>query len=143
MKLNKLLELCRSMHLPEFIRSSRPRHWLTVILVVLLLVFQYRIWFGDGSLSQQEGLAKEVAQQQARNERLTERNRILAEEVDGLRDDPGAVEERARTDLGMTLADETFFLVLETPQQQPAKRPETAKPQEESVDSIPEGLFEE
>jgi cell division protein FtsB len=134
MKLNKLVDWCYSMGLPDFIRSLRPGHYLVALLAVLLLVFQYRIWLGDGSLSQQKELARAVANQ---------RNRILAEEVDGLRDDPGAVEERARSDLGMTLSDETFFLVLETPQQQPAKRREVEKTQEEVVDSIPEGLFEE
>lgn len=143
MKLNKLVDWCYAMGLPRLMRSFRPRHGLVALLAVLLVVFQYRIWLGDGSLAQQKELARAVANQGARNERLIERNRILAEEVDGLRDDPGAVEERARSDLGMTLSDETFFLVLETPQQQPTKRREVEKTQEEVVDSIPEGLFEE
>ena len=114
------------------------------ILITLFLILQYRLWFGEGSFAQKVELTRAVEQQKARNERLTERNRILAEEVDGLRNDPGAIEERARADLGMIHNDETFFLVLEKRQQQPAKRPRDEEmEQEETVDSIPEGLFEE
>ena len=116
--------------------------WIFALLIAIFLIFQYRLWFGEGSFAQKSELTREVAQQKARLERLRERNRILAEEVEGLRTDPGAIEERARTDLGMVRSDETFFLVLEKPRPQAPLKPE-AEPVEEVRDSIPEGLFEE
>ena len=75
--------------------------WLLIALVLFFLVFQYRLWFGEGSFAQYAELSRQVEQQQARNERLAERNRILAEEVEGLRNDLEAIEERARADRGM------------------------------------------
>lgn len=116
--------------------------WLVTILIVILLIFQYRLWFGEGSFAHKSELTRAVAEQKARNERLKERNRILAEEVEGLRSDPDATEERARTDLGMIRNDETFFLVLDKSRPQVAEK--ASEPvQEDTVDSIPEELFEE
>ncbi len=121
--------------------------WLLFALIFMLLVFQYRLWFGEGSFAQQVELTRKVAQQQGRNERLAERNRILAEEVEGLRTDPGAIEERARTDLGMIRSDETFFLVLDKRRPLKAPAPEPLEPlregEEEAREVIPEGLFEQ
>lgn len=127
-----------------------PRHWLFFALLLMLLILQYRLWFGEGSFAQQVGLTRKVEQQKARNERLEERNRILAEEVDGLRNDPEAIEERARADLGMVKKDETFFLVLDKRKEpgrdkqpaEPLPEPEPG-PAEEARDPMPEELFDE
>ncbi|MGD9661261.1 MAG: cell division protein FtsB [Porticoccaceae bacterium] len=120
--------------------------WLVTGLIFLLLIFQYRLWFGEGSFAQQVELSRQVEQQQSRNALLAERNRILAEEVEGLREDSGAIEERARTDLGMIKNDETFFLVLEKRQQvkQP-KEPPPPPPAEEDEprDAMPVEIFKE
>jgi len=116
--------------------------WLLSILALILLILQFRLWFGEGSFAQKVELTRKIEQQGGRNERLTERNRILAEEVDGLRNDPGAIEERARTDLGMIRSDETFFLVLDNPRPQSVEKP-GERLEADAVDSIPEGLFEE
>lgn len=88
--------------------------WLVGILIVLLLGLQYRLWLGEGSLAQKTGLERQVAEQAARIEVLAERNRVLAEEVAGLNSGLDAIEERARTDLGMVKQDETFFLVVDS-----------------------------
>jgi len=88
--------------------------WLVGILIVLLLGLQYRLWLGEGSLAQKTGLERQVAEQAARIEVLAERNRVLAEEVAGLKSGLDAIEERARTDLGMVKQDETFFLVVDS-----------------------------
>jgi cell division protein FtsB len=127
---------------------NKPLRWLFFALLALQLIFLYRLFFGEGSYAQQVDLSRQVAQQKARNELLEERNRILAEEVEGLRDDPEAIEERARTDLGMVKAGETFFLVLEKRQEvqhfAPTPAPENNGEDEvEARDAIPEGLFEE
>ncbi len=58
-------------------------------------------------------LEEAVARQEAENRRLAERNRALAEEVLDLRSGLEAVEERARSELGMIKKDETFYQVVE------------------------------
>ncbi len=87
--------------------------WLSVTLFILLLGLQYRLWVGEGSLAEVVRLGDERAIQAQENDRLRERNRILAAEVDGLKSGLDAVEERAREDLGMIKPDETFFMVVE------------------------------
>lgn len=124
--------------------------WLVIILAVMLLGLQYRLWFGEGSFAQKAGLERQVQAQTARNEKLAERNRVLTEEVVGLKSGLDAVEERARTDLGMIKEDETFFLVVDsqlgqrgTPSAPPADSAgaeRDADLEEEVVDSIPTDL---
>lgn len=87
--------------------------WLIVTLSVLFLGLQYRLWVGEGSLAEVVRLGDERAIQAQENDRLRERNRILAAEVDGLKSGLDAVEERAREDLGMIKPGETFFMVVE------------------------------
>ncbi len=87
--------------------------WLSVTLFILLLGLQYRLWVGEGSLAEVVRLGDERAIQAQENDRLRERNRILAAEVDGLKSGLDAVEERAREDLGMIKPDEIFFMVVE------------------------------
>lgn len=123
--------------------------WLMIILAVMLLGLQYRLWFGEGSLAQKAGLERQVEAQTARNEKLAERNRILTEEVIGLKSGFDAVEERARTDLGMIKEDETFFLVVDSQLGQRGKTPpspradnieDDADAEDEVADSIPSDL---
>lgn len=127
--------------------------WLVVTLAVLLLVLQYRLWFGEGSFAQKEGLERQVQEQTERNEILAERNRVLMEEVTGLKSGLDAIEERARADLGMIKQDETFFLVVDSrvkkrelaPSPQAAAASMESLREEDAVDSIPtdiEGLPE-
>ncbi len=87
--------------------------WLILTLSVLLLGLQYRLWVGDGSLADVVRLSDGIEVQVQENDRLRERNRILATEVDGLKSGLDAVEERAREDLGMIKPGETFFMVVE------------------------------
>ncbi|MGH1373309.1 MAG: cell division protein FtsB [Cellvibrionaceae bacterium] len=90
--------------------------WLIVTLSVLLVGLQYRLWVGEGSLAEVVRLGDERAVQARENDRLRERNRILAAEVEGLKSGLDAVEERAREDLGMIKPGETFFMVVEPAQ---------------------------
>ena len=85
--------------------------WLLLILVVLLVALQYRLWRGEGSMAQSNYLEKEIMQQQAENDRMRERNRILDVEVQDLKLGADSVEERARNDIGMIKKDETFFMI--------------------------------
>ncbi len=93
---------------------------VVAILVTLLLVLQYRLWFSDGGLVKMWQLSESLEQQKQENARLLERNRALEAEVIDLKQGLQAIEERARTELGMVKKDETFFQVIDEPKSPPA-----------------------
>lgn len=82
-------------------------------LVIVLLVLQWRLWAGPGGLSELRLLEAQLATQQSENEALRLRNEMLENEVLDLKTGLEAIEERARSDLGMTREDETFYMVIE------------------------------
>jgi cell division protein FtsB len=83
-----------------------------IVLGAMLLALQYRIWFGPHDAFDALALRGEIAEQRIENERLLERNRALAAEVRDLKQGGDAVEERARSDLGMVKDSETFYRVV-------------------------------
>lgn len=89
--------------------------WFIGLLTVLLLLLQYRLWVGEGSLADVWRLRQAVALQEQENESLDQRNRVLAAEVIDLKKGTEAIEERARQDLGMIREGEIFFQVVESP----------------------------
>lgn len=86
---------------------------LWAIMVVLILLLQVRLWVGEGSFAQVWSLEQSIAEQRAENAELAARNERLYAEVRNLRTREGALEERARMNLGLIREDETFFLVVE------------------------------
>ena len=91
------------------------RGWLLALfaLAVLLLGLQGKLWWGEGGLEEARALREKVEQQRAENERLQQRNDALAAEVEDLKSGEAAVEERARSELGMVKPGETFYRVVE------------------------------
>lgn len=87
--------------------------WLAALLTGLVLILQYQLWIGDGSLAELRRLEARVDAQEQENERLHERNEALETEVVDLKQGLDAVEERARGDLGMIREDETFYRIVE------------------------------
>ena len=85
---------------------------LIAALVLLLLLLQYRLWFGDGSLSEVVQLSRELEVQKQKLAELEERNRRLEAQVLDLQNGLDAYEEKARHDLGMIRRDETFFQLV-------------------------------
>ena len=85
---------------------------LIVLLVFVFIALQYRLWFGDGSLSQVVQLSRELELQKKKLQELTERNRKLEAQVLDLQNGFDAYEERARNDLGMIKKGETFFQII-------------------------------
>ena len=85
---------------------------LIFILVVLLALLQYRLWFGEGSVRSIVKLKQQVAQQEAKNKKLAQRNKALIAEVRDLKSGHQAVEERARNELGMVKKGETFYQIV-------------------------------
>lgn len=88
----------------------RTLFWLLIVIFVFL---QLRLWIGDGSLAEVWQLRGEIEKQQQENHVLAERNRRLAAEVKDLKEGMDAVEERARSQLGMIKKDETFYLIID------------------------------
>ena len=87
----------------------------TLILVVLLLLLQYPMWLGKGSWLNAWNLNHQLEVQQQINQQAKTRNSLLDAEVRDLKQGTAAIEERARSDLGMIKRDEVFYQVLETP----------------------------
>lgn len=85
--------------------------WLTIALALLLIGLQYRLWIGEGSYAERARLEREITRQDNENERLRERNRLLAVEVNDLKSGHDVIEKRARSDLGMIKKGETFFMI--------------------------------
>ena len=100
--------------------------WLAVSLALVILLLQYRVRLSGDGVREVERLQKAVATQRSENQQLEERNRQLGAEVRDLKTGLGALEERARTDLGMISAHETFYQVVSP--QQPGQAPEVRSP---------------
>jgi len=83
------------------------------ILCLLLILLQYRLWVGEGSLAEVNNLEKEIATQKQELEQLRQRNRALTAEVQDLKQGLNAIEERARSELGMIRKGETFYQIIE------------------------------
>jgi cell division protein FtsB len=105
---------------------------VTIILVILLLLLQYPLWLGKGSWLKVWNLNRQLEQQQSQNQQAQARNAVLDAEVRDLKQGTEAIEERARSELGMVKQGETFYQILE--QQSPAQN--AAKQAASSVPSV-------
>ncbi len=92
-------------------------------LLTALLALQYRLWVSPDGMREVWRLEKAIAAQSDENDQLTERNSTLAAEVRDLKEGRAAIEERARTDLGMVGANETFYQVVPPGPLEPASNP--------------------
>ena len=99
--------------------------WLLVILLVFLAGLQFRLWVGEGSLAHRAELNRQLEEQEIENRALRERNALIATDVESLKTNLSAIEEKARADLGMIKQGETFYLVIDKKQQRPAAQDST------------------
>lgn len=90
------------------------------VLIGAMVLLQYPLWLGDSSLFHLINLKQQINKQSSENAVLAERNRALAAEVVDLKQGYEAVEERARSELGMVQQGEVFYHVL-TPEGQSAR----------------------
>lgn len=86
-----------------------------IILLGALLLLQYALWFEPGGVIAAWHVHQQKAHAQVRNAKLIARNAALHAEVDDLKRAHHAVEERARTDLGMIKPDEQYYQVIKDP----------------------------
>jgi cell division protein FtsB len=89
--------------------------YIALILLILIIALQVKLWAGQGGMAEVWRLEKSVAEQKAQNETLKVRNDALAAEVANLKDGDEAVEERARSELGLVKPGETFYQIVESP----------------------------
>lgn len=86
---------------------------LTLILAALIAVLQYPLWLGKGSWLRVWDLSHQIEKQQDSNAKLKARNDSLDAEVRDLKQGYAAIEERARSELGMVKQDEVFYQVMD------------------------------
>jgi cell division protein FtsB len=85
---------------------------LIAVLLLVLIGLQYKLWFGDGSLSEVVQLTSELEIQKKKLQELEKRNLILEAQVLDLQNGLDAFEEKARNDLGMIKQGETFIQLI-------------------------------
>ncbi|HEY8026900.1 MAG TPA: cell division protein FtsB [Burkholderiaceae bacterium] len=84
---------------------------IALCLVTLLVLIQYPLWLGKGGWLRVRDLDLQVTAAHEKNDEAKARNAKLASEVNDLKDGTGAVEERARLELGMIKSDEIFVQI--------------------------------
>ncbi|HEY4971150.1 MAG TPA: cell division protein FtsB [Steroidobacteraceae bacterium] len=82
------------------------------VLGIALVLLQYRLWIGDQGLREVSRLQAQLDAQASANREQGERNRQLIAEVTDLKVGLTALEERARSELGMVGNSETFYQVV-------------------------------
>lgn len=96
---------------------------MIAVLVVLLVLLQYRLWVSEDGYREVLRLEAAVELQAQENEELLERNRRMEAELRDLKKGFQALEERARSDLGMIGEDETFYIFAESPDDPESDQP--------------------
>jgi cell division protein FtsB len=102
--------------------------WFIAVLAALVLLLQYRVWVSPDGAREVLQLRDAVAAQAAENQRLTARNQQLAAEVRNLKQGFEALEERARSELGLVADDETYYQVVPPATSKPPPAAGTPQP---------------
>jgi cell division protein FtsB len=87
---------------------------IVAILFVLLIWLQYKLWLGDGGIPEVLELEQEIETVQTEVNTLQERNKALDAEVIDLKKGIEAIEERARSEMGMIKEDEIYYQVIDS-----------------------------
>jgi cell division protein FtsB len=87
---------------------------IVAILFALLIWLQYKLWLGDGGIPEVLELEEEIETVQTEVNKLHERNRALNAEVMDLKTGIEAIEERARSEMGMIKKDEIYYQVIDS-----------------------------
>jgi cell division protein FtsB len=112
---------------------------LTLIFVVLIALLQYPLWLGKGSWLRVWNVNQQIDEQKEKNTSYKQRNETLNAEVRDLKQGNAAIEERARSELGMIKQDEVFYQVIDQPlPTQPANQlPESANKKVDAPEAAP------
>jgi cell division protein FtsB len=85
---------------------------VNVILIIVLVLLQFRLWLSDDGVREFWQLRGQVVERTEENRALARRNAALEAEVNDLKEGLEAIEERARTELGMIRNGETFYQIV-------------------------------
>ena len=99
---------------------------LEAVLITIVLLLQYLLWIAEDGVRQTYALRVSIQAQTEENAVLNERNQALEADIKDMKNGLAAIEERARTEMGMIRPDETFYRILEQPL--PAPPAESGKP---------------
>lgn len=86
---------------------------LLILLLVVFISLQYKLWFGAGSMKDWMSLKEKTTLQLQQNKRLHAKNEALLTEVEALKNGDQTIEEQARQTLGMVRDDEVYFQVVD------------------------------
>jgi cell division protein FtsB len=86
--------------------------WLAGALLIVVLGLQHRLWLSGDGVRELARLSEAVERQKAENSELQARNKQMVAEVTDLKAGMAAIEERARSELGMIGRNETFYQVV-------------------------------
>jgi cell division protein FtsB len=87
--------------------------YIALILLILLIALQIKFWTGEGGMRDVWRLQERISEQKTENQKLKQRNEALSAEVQDLKSGKGAIEERARSELGLIKPGEMFYQVVE------------------------------
>lgn len=99
---------------------------LEAVLIAIVLLLQYLLWIAEDGVRQTYALRVSIQAQTEENAVLNERNQALEADIKDMKNGLAAIEERARTEMGMIRPDETFYRILEQPL--PTPPAESGKP---------------
>lgn len=80
-----------------------------IFLIITLAVLQHKLWLGDGSIMQWISVQEKLKDQQQENGRLAARNKALEADIQELKSGDQALEEQARSELGMIKNGEDYY----------------------------------
>ena len=87
--------------------------FLLALLLLIFLALQYRLWVGEGSYAEVRHLQQEIVNKKAELQRMEKENQELRAEIEDLKKGLEAIQERARSELGMIKEGETYFQIIE------------------------------
>lgn len=87
--------------------------YVALILLILLIALELKLWTGDGGMREVWRLEQRLDEQKKENAKLKQRNEALAAEVQDLKSGKEAIEEKARSELGLIKPGEVFYQVVE------------------------------
>jgi cell division protein FtsB len=82
---------------------------IVILLILLLVILQYKVWFAHGSFMDTLRLKKQLIEQQSLNTQLQERNAKIAKNIKILKESNSSIESHARKELGLIKKGETFY----------------------------------
>ena len=120
-------------HFPE---QGLKLQLLAMALIAALVFLHYLLWIDENGVRQTHTLRISIRAQTEENAELTERNHALAAEIEDLKRGLMAIEERARSDMGMIRPDETFYRLLDKPLSPAMTAPHKSTPPAKPTPSV-------